>query len=74
MAGEGRPPTTLLCSTKESRGWPAFAGHDTLLSVTGHGARPAGGYGCPEVPTTDYLKEFKDAADFANERRIPFER
>ena len=27
--GSGRPPTTLLCPTKESRGWPAFAGHDT---------------------------------------------
>ena len=29
MAGEGRPPTTLPCGTKERRGWPAFAGHDT---------------------------------------------
>ena len=29
MAGDGRPPTTLEHATKESRGWPAFAGHDT---------------------------------------------
>ncbi len=29
MAGGGRPPTTLPRATKESRGWPAFAGHDT---------------------------------------------
>ena len=29
MAGEGRPPTTLPRATKKSRGWPAFAGHDT---------------------------------------------
>ena len=28
MAGEGRPPTTLRRAMKESRGWPAFAGHD----------------------------------------------
>ena len=30
MAGDGRPPTTLLCRTEESRGWPAFVGHDTI--------------------------------------------
>ena len=29
MAGEGRPPTTFLCCTRQSRGWPASAGHDT---------------------------------------------
>ena len=29
MAGAGRPPTTLLCGTKERREWPACAGHDT---------------------------------------------
>ena len=28
MAGGGRPSTTLPRATKESRGWPAFAGHD----------------------------------------------
>ena len=33
MAGEGRPPTTLLCITKKRRGWPAFAGHDTPRHV-----------------------------------------
>ena len=30
MAGDGRPLTTLLCRTEESRGWPAFVGHDTI--------------------------------------------
>jgi hypothetical protein len=35
MAGEGRLPTTLLRDTKESRGWPASAGHDTG-GVAGH--------------------------------------
>ena len=34
MAGEGRPPTTLLRGIKKRRGWAAFAGHDT-----GGGAR-----------------------------------
>jgi hypothetical protein len=29
MAGGGRPPTTFPCCTRQSRGWPAFAGHDT---------------------------------------------
>ena len=29
MAGKGRPPTTFLCCTRQSRGWPASAGHDT---------------------------------------------
>ena len=29
MAVEGRRRTTLVGATKESRGWPAFAGHDT---------------------------------------------
>ena len=29
MAGEGRPPTALLYAAQQSRGWPAFAGHDT---------------------------------------------
>ena len=29
MAGEGRPPTSLLRGMKKRRGWPAFAGHDT---------------------------------------------
>jgi len=29
MAGEGQPPTTLQRGTRESRGWPAFVGHDT---------------------------------------------
>ena len=33
MAGEGRPPATLLCGTKERRGWPAFAGHDTEVAA-----------------------------------------
>src|SRR5487761_2607170 len=28
MAGEGRPPTTLLPRSQERRGWPASAGHD----------------------------------------------
>jgi hypothetical protein len=29
MADGGRPPTTFPCCTRQSRGWPAFAGHDT---------------------------------------------
>ncbi len=29
MAGEGRPLTAFLRCTLQSRGWPAFAGHDT---------------------------------------------
>ena len=28
MAGEGRPPTTLLRGMKKRRGWPTSAGHD----------------------------------------------
>jgi len=49
MAGGGRPPTTLSRATKEIRGWPPFASHDTerachvvrtsvfsRLSITGH--------------------------------------
>ena len=27
--GSGRPPTSFLRATQQSRGWPAFAGHDT---------------------------------------------
>jgi hypothetical protein len=29
MAGAGRPPTSFLRATQQSRGWPAFSGHDT---------------------------------------------
>ena len=29
MASEARPPTTLRSAAQQSRGWPAFAGHDT---------------------------------------------
>src|SRR5580698_9401930 len=38
MAGEGRPPATLLRAAKASHGWPAFAGHDTRALAGGRRA------------------------------------